>query len=544
MASYCINCGSSIRYSERYCKKCGNKSPEEKVKEFKCPVCGNLVGISDFCGNCGFKLNKDLYYSIKESGIKACPKCSNKNNLDAEFCGNCGETLPIVSNLELIKCPDCGKFIREDVNYCRFCGHDLITNKKSLFKGRFKSREAYCQNCGKKTTDLLNTNFCVDCGTFIPSNTDIYSTTTLSHEKYQLIFINRFIVPLSEAYNVNFRKTTLSQYFNITPSQESHIIFLIMNKLVNEDLSVDSVELFRECLEETVNHTDTKTEALSFIKTKLTNAFNNKGISIEDVETIEGSYYKTVETPVIQNKHGGLAKGAATLGFGLVGLAATSGVKQTTSTKKVLQKGKYTHRRITVKDKHIVLKTYQDTSLNLGFNHQSDNITKVVFNWNDIDSLDDEYFFIFKTGETLKCPVPDVTEWTAEGIMRVLGTTDLNTNLETNKEWLEELKPDVNQIFFELIRNRIKEAKNNFSEKVLDNNTNVDELEKVMKMYQEGLLTDDEFATMKQNIIGTVTNDSNFDNIESSPKFCGNCGSKIVKDSKFCTQCGNPLNDF
>ena len=35
-----------------------------------------------------FVIDKDLNYVIKESNTKSCPKCSNKNNIDAEFCGN------------------------------------------------------------------------------------------------------------------------------------------------------------------------------------------------------------------------------------------------------------------------------------------------------------------------------------------------------------------------------------------------------------------------------------------------------------------------
>ena len=542
MTSYCSNCGFLIGFSDRYCKRCGTKVSDEKVKKFKCPECGNLIDNSDFCGNCGFRLTKNLFYTIKESSVKSCPECSNKNNLDAEFCGNCGKTLPLVSKLELIRCPECNKPVRQDVNFCRFCGHNFITNKQFFLKKKYRFGTSYCQNCGERINNSENTNFCHDCGTYIPSTIDNYSATPFGHEKYQMRFINKFIVPLSEAYNENFRKTTLSQYFNITPNQESHIIFLIMNDLVNGN-DINSVELFKEYLEETLNHKDSKKEILSFIETKLTQAFNNDGIRIADVKTIEGSYYKTVETPVLQDKYDGFTKGVATLGFGLVGLAATSGVKQTTSTKKVLRKGKYTHRKITVKDKHIVLKTYDDNSQNLNFNHHVDNINKMVFNWQDIDFLDDEYYFIFKSGETLKCPVPDTSEWTSEGIMRVLGTTDLDYNNKINQQWLGKLESDVNKIFFDLIRNRISEAKtkNISDEKVMNtNSSNVDELEKVMKMYQDGLLTDDEFTTMKQNIIG-MRNDSN-DSVENSPKFCGNCGSKILDDSKFCTQCGNLLN--
>lgn len=545
MALHCNDCGEEIIRSDRYCKHCGVKLTEKNSKKIKCPECGNFIEEDlDFCENCGFKLNKDLNYVIKESNTKSCPKCFNKNNINAEFCGNCGETLPIVTNLNLIKCPECNKLVREDVNFCRFCGHDFITNKIPLFKKKYKSTEAYCQNCGKKIINLKTSFFCSDCGTIIPSNLNHYATTGISHEEYQLKFINQFIVPLSKHYNENFRKTTLSQYFDISQKQESHIIYLIMHDLIDENSNVNVIENFKGYLEETINLEDPKKEILSHVSSLLKDAFNGKGIGISDIATIEGSYYKTVETPVVQNKHGGLTKGAATLGFGLVGLAATSGVKQTTSTKKVFQKGKYTHRKITIKDKYVVLKTYEDNSSNSYFKIGSDNITKVVFNWDDIHSFDDEHYFIFNSGETLKCPMPDTTEWIAIGVMRVLGTTNLDYNYNLNQEWIGKLESDVTKIFFDLIRDKINELDNkplNNEEKIV-NNLNVDELEKIMKMYQDGLLTDEEFVAMKQNIIGINAGEGNTNNdTENRPKFCGNCGAKIVKDSKFCTQCGNRI---
>ena len=543
MPLHCNNCGNTLRKSDRYCKQCGAKSPNENVRTVKCPDCGTFIGNSDFCSNCGSKLTKNLYYVIKESNTKTCSKCSNKNNLDAEFCGNCGKTLPLVSNMELVKCPDCGHLVREDVNFCRFCGRNLNTTKNSFFKRKFRPNETYCQNCGKKVINRNQANYCDDCGTFIPPLTTGYSTTMHPHEEYQLIFINKFIVPLSEHYNENFRKTTLSQYFNITQTQESHIIFLVMNDLIHEDLCIDVIERFKQYLEETKNRKNSKEEILDEITTKLTDSFNNKGISISDLATIEDSYYKTVETPVVQNKHGGLTKGVATLGFGIVGLAATSGVKQTVSTKKVLQKGKYTHRKITFKKDHIVLKTYEDDFHGLNFNSEVNNINKIVFNWEDITSLDDEYYFIFNTGETLKCPIPDTTEWISEGVMRVLGTTDFDENFKTNKIWIGQLESDVNKIFFDLIRNRINECKTKLNSNENSNTSNVNELEKIIKMYQDGLLTDDEFIIMKQNVIGTkCDSENNLNNgLDDSPNFCGNCGAEVVSGSKFCTQCGNQL---
>ena len=546
MALFCNECGNEIIRSDRYCKHCGVRLSDWSSKKIKCPECGNyILENSEFCGNCGFKLHKDLFYVIKETNSKSCPKCSNKNNIDAEFCGNCGETLPIVSNLELINCPECNKLVREDVNFCRFCGHDFITNNIPLFKKKYRSTEAYCQNCGKKIINLNKSFYCDDCGTPIPSNLNRYSTTPLSHEEYQLIFINKFIVPLSAHYNENFRKTTLSQYFDISPNQESHIIFLIMNDLVNENFNGNIIEKFKEYLEETINLEDPKKEILSFVSSMIKDAFNSTGIGIADIATIEGSYYKTVETPVIQSKHGGLTKSAAFLGFGFLGLAATSGVKQTTKTKKVLQKGKYIHRKITVKDKYLVLKTYEDDSQNLNFNDNLDNINKVVLNWEDINSLDNEYYFIFNNGETLKCPIPDTTEWIAEGVMSVLGTTVLDENYKTNQIWIPKLESNVTEIFFDIIREKINKTTHKIQNtgKTTENTVNINELEKIMKMYQDGLLTNDEFLTMKQNIIGTINtmNDISNNDINNSPQFCGNCGAKIIKNSKFCSQCGNPL---
>ena len=51
-------------------------------------------------------------------------------------------------------------------------------------------------------------------------------------------------------------------------------------------------------------------------------------------------------------------------------------------------------------------------------------------------------------------------------------------------------------------------------------------------------LTDEEFTTMKQNIIGNnmMENDD-----RSSAKFCGNCGAEIIENSNFCIHCGNPI---
>ena len=54
---------------------------------------------------------------------------------------------------------------------------------------------------------------------------------------------------------------------------------------------------------------------------------------------------------------------------------------------------------------------------------------------------------------------------------------------------------------------------------------------KLGEMYEKGLLTDEEFATMKQNLING--------NNEAT---CSNCGAEVPDDSKFCSECGTKIN--
>ena len=53
----------------------------------KCNNCGAEVIGSDFCFNCGEKIEKF------EAGSDICPKCGTKNNKNTNFCVECGHKL-------------------------------------------------------------------------------------------------------------------------------------------------------------------------------------------------------------------------------------------------------------------------------------------------------------------------------------------------------------------------------------------------------------------------------------------------------------------
>ena len=63
-------------------------------------------------------------------------------------------------------------------------------------------------------------------------------------------------------------------------------------------------------------------------------------------------------------------------------------------------------------------------------------------------------------------------------------------------------------------------------------------------MYKEGLLTDEEFALMKQKLIAGDNKDtiiSPESNIKTSDNSCEKCGAKISSEDAFCSECGNKI---
>lgn len=59
----------------------------------------------------------------------------------------------------------------------------------------------------------------------------------------------------------------------------------------------------------------------------------------------------------------------------------------------------------------------------------------------------------------------------------------------------------------------------------------MDRLIKLGEMYEKGLLTDEEFAAMKQNLVNSKNENT-----------CQNCGAEVPDDSKFCSECGTQVN--
>lgn len=542
MVYKCNNCGNEFYNSKGFCPHCGiNITNNNENMKFLCPICNNMIDYDSVsCGNCGFKITKDVNYIIKESKSKSCQNCGYKNNMDAKFCENCGENLPLTSDLHLIECPDCKQKVRDDVNYCRFCGHSFLKEKRSLFPKRPNSLDRYCQNCGTRINISDRSRFCKNCGSGLPFDRKDVSNQFTNHEENIVLLTNQLFVPLSMKHNVNFRKVPIRDHFNISSEQESHIFYRIIEKSKNSP-NEDMVSYFEHVLEETKgNSKDIEDAIIKNAMKSLTDSFNGLGLTSTEVLTIKDDYYETVETPVVQNKHGGLTKGVATLGLGLIGYAATSGVKQTTSTKKVFNKGDFLHSLMTISSEYIVVKTYTDNSNEKTFHSNRGNINKTVIYWQDVNCVDHENYLILNTGETFKLPQYDVSSRINNAIDKVVGTLDLDLNTELRKKYYPKVFPTINNVLPNLINDTIVAAK----EKMNANDV------------VEGIMSNDLTDAQNQIQSSGMLKCPNCGKLNSNEnKFCGECGSKLetIADycpncdktyftgEKFCTQCGTKL---
>ena len=62
-------------------------------------------------------------------------------------------------------------------------------------------------------------------------------------------------------------------------------------------------------------------------------------------------------------------------------------------------------------------------------------------------------------------------------------------------------------------------------------------------MYDKGLLSDDEFASLKQELLSGNNEDSAVinENVETSRTTCKNCGAEISSNDSFCGECGTKI---
>ena len=104
--------------------------------------------------------------------------------------------------------------------------------------------------------------------------------------------------------------------------------------------------------------------------------------------------------------------------------------------------------------------------------------------------------------------------------------------------------------FLNILNKLIEENKTNTNttESNINNTVNSeDKFEKLIKlgeMYDKGLLTDEEFASLKQELLSGNNQDATntFEEFEPLENICVYCGAEISPDDAFCSECGTEIN--
>ena len=80
---------------------------------------------------------------------------------------------------------------------------------------------------------------------------------------------------------------------------------------------------------------------------------------------------------------------------------------------------------------------------------------------------------------------------------------------------------------------------------IISKSSKADDLVKYAELYEKGLISEEEFNKLKNEIIHGESNPNFNEDMESdneeNKKFCPTCGSEVEIDSNFCSDCGYKL---
>ena len=110
------------------------------------------------------------------------------------------------------------------------------------FKGEFGKTQNYL-NIDKKLSfcscgNITSRDICEICATNM-KNKKKYSPNELNR-----LWLDKFLIPLSERYNENFEQISLKDYFKLDETQESHIIYRILRNIVFNEFEGDICTFF------------------------------------------------------------------------------------------------------------------------------------------------------------------------------------------------------------------------------------------------------------------------------------------------------------
>lgn len=124
----------------KYCSECSVKNDVD----------------NNYCINCGHKLKK----IVGKYDRVYCSSCGNKNEVDSKFCGCCG--CEIKKNGKIKKCAICGELVG-DYRYCYNCGHDMYHRASVVLCSDVNLKKVVCSDVRDRDVDLRFVKKCPNC---------------------------------------------------------------------------------------------------------------------------------------------------------------------------------------------------------------------------------------------------------------------------------------------------------------------------------------------------------------------------------------------
>ena len=370
---------------------------------------------------------------------------------------------------------------------------DKFKNKKEDIKidnskiNEFKLGFCTCGN-------LTDSKYCDVCSQFISNK------KKFSQSEFDEILHDKIIIPLSSKYGINFEEISLKDHFNLDEDEESHILYRLMRAIVYEEINEDISEFFENLLDETKKKKDIEETIMDNIKSDIIEEFYNDGYVYDILLTTTPSGFVTVENSYIEEKHSTGAKVLATALIGPLGFVATSGVKRTTESKTEYVEGEYLHNQYSFDSDSIIVKSYSD---NRNFNafRPKGEIDKLVISWNNINYIDEDFSVILKSDDVIQLIPPHIRDITHKYIFDVIGTNNWKNNKQLHNQYAPEINKKTRQLFVDLLNKFIKENNQSSNSDKETSNSSIEELEKIVNMYDKGLLSDEEFIKLKKKLI-------------------------------------------
>lgn len=352
-----------------------------------------------------------------------------------------------------------------------------------------------CLKCNFENS--ADSNFCINCGAKLKNNnyyesfsSNNHDQTFNEHETIDYYYSKYYYpnLPFSENFDKIFSENdfTIDQINKITSCVEKNNDESIIKKLIEDEisnnknpneLSDDEYKLIFDFSKKVIMD-DLNGEGITFIQYKGT-----KTITTTQMRKI------TEEVPVVKQKHGGLTKGVATLGFGLIGLAGTSGVK---TEMKTVEKKVPTPVQKIVEDINNVKLMVKNNQLEIKHNN-----LKTIIKFSEIEEINQEHKFIY-----LKTNKDMITLKIWDKYFSDLLTKALSENIYYLKNYktiknryIDTFSSDLNDIWIsELLAFNIN----------TDEPSEIDKIELIKKYHslkESGIITEEEFEKKKQELL-------------------------------------------